>query len=57
MSCPVDLSRERNSTRQNAVPDSIINDMQKKLEPPDAMNCSWEHHTLDVNTSYNEQTL
>ncbi|KAL4640147.1 L-seryl-tRNA(Sec) kinase [Arapaima gigas] len=48
--CPVTTCLRRNRTRRHPLPDEVISEMAKRLEPPNPVKNSWEQRSLTLNS-------
>ncbi|XP_033109833.1 L-seryl-tRNA(Sec) kinase-like [Anneissia japonica] len=51
MHCSVDVALERNSSRNNRVPDDTIINMATRFEAPDVSKGSWEEMSLQIDAA------
>ncbi|KAM9716768.1 L-seryl-tRNA(Sec) kinase [Menidia menidia] len=50
LQCDLDSCISRNQKRARPVPDEVITDMTKRLEPPNPQKNSWEMQSITLNT-------
>ncbi|XP_074520009.1 L-seryl-tRNA(Sec) kinase [Halichoeres trimaculatus] len=51
LQCDLELCISRNHSRPVSVPTDVIEDMMKRLEPPNPQKNSWERNSISLNTT------
>ncbi|XP_056152907.1 L-seryl-tRNA(Sec) kinase [Lampris incognitus] len=49
LQCPVESCIRRNQSRPEPLPDEVISEMAKRLEPPNPQKNSWEKNSIELN--------